>query len=61
MLLIMNMKFAKMFCLKFLNRIQSKNQNIGSYKINKISSYDNKKYILKDGYSELSHFRKSIR
>ena len=43
------------------NMIQNKDQNIRSYKINKISfcSYDDKKYIVKDGYSTLSHFHKS--
>ena len=41
-----------------MNRIQSKNHNIGSHRINKISlSY--KQYILKDEYSRLSHFHKS--
>ena len=45
-----------------INRIQSKNHNIGSYRTNKISlsSFDDKKYILKDGFSRLSHFNKSI-
>ena len=44
-----------------MNRIQSKNHNIESYRINKVSlsSYDDKKYILTDGYSRLSHFHKS--
>ena len=45
-----------------INRFQSKNHNIGSYRTNKISlsSFDDKKYILKDGFSRLSHFYKSI-
>ena len=44
-----------------VNRIQSKNHNVGSSRINEISlsSYDDKKYILEDGYSRLSHFHKS--
>ena len=35
-----------------MNRNQTKDHNIGSYRINKIyfSSYDDKKYILEDGY-----------
>ena len=46
-----------------MNRIQSKNHTIKSYRINKISlsSYNDKKYILKDGYRRLSYFHKSIR
>ena len=45
-----------------MNRIQSKDHNIASYRINKIylPSYDDKKYILKDRY-KLSHFYKSTR
>ena len=45
-----------------MNRIQSKNHTIKSYRINKfpLSSYNDKKYILKDGYSRLSSFHKSI-
>ena len=43
-----------------MNRIQSKDYNKGAYRINKISlsSYDDGKYILKDGYSRLSNFHK---
>ena len=43
-----------------MNRNQSKIHNIGSYIINKIyfSFYDDKKYILKDGYSRLSPIHK---
>ena len=35
-----------------MNRIQNNNRNIGSYRINKISlsSYDDKKYLLRDAY-----------
>ena len=46
-----------------MNRIQSKNHTIKSYRINKfpLSSCNDKKYILKDGYSRLSSFHKSIR
>ena len=45
-----------------LNRIQSKAHNIGLYQINNfLSSYNDKKYILKDGYSRLSNFHKSTR
>ena len=44
-----------------MNRIQSKNHNIGSCRVNKIylSSYNDKKHILEDCYSILSHFHKS--
>ena len=46
-----------------MNRIQSKDHNVGSYRINKISlsSYDDKKHILKDGYSRSRQFHKSTR
>ena len=46
-----------------MNRIQSKDHNLGSYRINKISlsSYDDKKHILKDGYSRSRQFHKSTR
>ena len=46
-----------------MKRIQSKYHNTGSYGINKIplSSYSEKNYILKHGYSRLSHFHKSTR
>ena len=45
-----------------MNRIQSKNHNIGSYRISKTSlpSNDDEKYILKGGYSGLSCFHKSF-
>ena len=42
-----------------MNRIQSKDHNIGSYRTNKVS-HDDKKYIRKGGYSRLSYFHKSI-
>ena len=47
-----------------MNRSQSskiKDHNIGSYKTNQISlsSCNDKKYILEDGDSRLSHFHKS--
>ena len=46
-----------------MNRIQSKNHNIGLYRIKKknLSSYDDKKFKLKDGYRSLLHFHKSTR
>ena len=46
-----------------MNRIQGKYHNIKSYRISKISlpSYNDKKYMLKDGYSRLSHIHKPIR
>ena len=62
------MKITKTFCTidytsHELNRTQSKNHNIGSYRINKISMspYSDKKDIIKDGYSRLSRFNKSTR
>ena len=61
------MKITKMFCSIVhmrhqLNRIQSKAHNIGLYQINNfLSSYNDKKYILKEGYSRLSNFHKSTR
>ena len=38
-----------------MKRSQSKDHNIGSYRINKtsLSSFDDKRYILEDGYSRL--------
>ena len=46
-----------------MNRIQSNSHNIGLHRINKISlsSCNDKKYILQDEYSSLSHFHKSTR
>ena len=46
-----------------MNRIESKSHNKGYYRINKISfsSYNDKIYLLGDGYSRLSHFHKSTR
>lgn len=47
-----------------INRIQNKDLNIGSYRIYKtyLRSYDDKKYIRKDGYhSRLTYFLKSPR
>ena len=42
-----------------MDRIQSKNHNIGLYRINKISLsfYDDQKYFLKNGCSRLLHFQ----
>ena len=41
-----------------MNRIQSKDCNIGTYRIC-LSYYKDKKHIPKDGCSRLSHFHKS--
>ena len=43
-----------------MNRIQSKDHNIRSCRINQmlLSSYNDPKHILKDGYSSLSYFLK---
>ena len=46
-----------------INRIQSKNHNIGTYRINKVylSCYDDKKYILEDEHSRFTdNLRKKI-
>ena len=58
-----NVLFNKSYMRHEMNRIQNKDHNIGFYRINKISlsSYNDKTYILEDGYSRLSHFYKSIR
>ena len=55
-----NVLFNRSFMRYEMNRIQSKDHNIGTYRINKISlpCYSDKKHILKDGYSRLSHFLK---
>ena len=39
-----------------MNRMQSKNYKIGTYKISKVSlsCFDDKIYILKNGYDELA-------
>ena len=44
-----------------MNKIQSKDHDIATYRISKIylPCCDNKKHILEDGYSRLSHFYKS--
>ena len=45
-----------------MKRIQSKDQKVGLYIIKiSFSCYDDKKYILEDGYSRLSHFHKPTR
>ena len=57
----------KMFCLikKLLGmkRIQAKKHKIGTYEINKISlsCFDDKRYILDDGVSNLAHFHKDCK
>lgn len=44
-----------------MNRTQSKDHNVWTYRINKtsLSCYNNKKYIIEDGCSRLSHSHKS--
>ena len=52
--------FNRWYTRNKINRIQSKDHTIGSCKINDFfSSYDDKKCILKGGYSRLLHFHKS--
>ena len=44
-------------CLRhWRNRVQSKNHRIGTYEVNKVSlsCFDNKIYILNNGYDELA-------
>ena len=58
-----NVLFNRSYMRHEKNRIQSKDHIVAWYNINEnsLSSYDNKKYVLKDGYSRLSHFHKSPR
>ena len=57
-----NVLFSRSYMRQDMNRIQSKNQNIGSYRINKIylPSYDDQKYVLKDEYSKISLYHNII-
>ena len=45
-----NVLFNRSYMRHEMNRIQSQDHNMGSYRVNKISlsSYDDKKYILRD-------------
>ena len=56
-----NILFNKSYMRHEMNRIQRKIHNTGLHRIIKISlsSYNDKNYILEDGYSRLSHFHKS--
>ena len=58
-----NVLFNRSYKRHEMNRIQSKDYNIRSYKISKVflSCYDDKKHTPEDGYSKLSHFHKSTR
>ena len=60
-----NVVFNTSYMAHEKNKIQSKNRNIKTYRINSISlsCYDAtiNKYILENGYSRLSHFYKSTR
>lgn len=60
-----NVVFNTSYMAHEKNKIQSKNHNIKTYRINSISlsCYDAtiNKYILENGYSRLSHFYKSTR
>ena len=55
-----NVLFNRSYTRHEMNGIQIKDHNIGSYRINEISlsSYNYKKYMLKDGYSRFLHFHK---
>ena len=55
-----NIFFNRSYMRYEVNSIQSKDRNIGLSRISKISliSYDNEKYILKDGCSRFSYFYK---
>ena len=64
------MKILKIFCsvdqlwdTNELNSIQSKDHNIWTYRVIKISlsCYNDKKHILEHGYSRLLDFHKSAR
>ena len=57
-----NVFFNKSYMRHEMDRIQDKEHNIGSVRINNIYLfYDDKKYIIEGGYSRLSHFHKSTR
>ena len=58
-----NVLFNRSYMRYEMNRIQSKDHNIVSYRINEVSLlfYYDRKYVLKDGYSKLSHLHKSTR
>ena len=52
--------FNRLYMKHEINRIQSKDDTIGSHTINKVSlsCYDDEKFILESGYIRLSHIRK---
>ena len=56
-----NIFFSRSYMRHEMNRIERKDHNIGSGRINKtsLSSYNDEKQILEDGYSSLSRFHKS--
>ena len=43
-----------------MKRIRSKKHKLGTYKINKILCFDDKRYVLDDGIHTLSYFHKNI-
>ena len=53
-----NVWFIWFYMRHKMNWISCKDQNVRSYRINKtsLSCYDDKKYIVEDRYSRLSHF-----
>ena len=56
-----NILFCGTYVKHEMNRIQSKDYNIETNRISEVSlsCYDDKQYILKDGYHRLSNFYKS--
>ena len=42
-----------------MKRIQSKKHELGTYEIDKISCFDDKRYVLDDGIHTLSYFHKN--
>ena len=53
-----NVLFNRSYLRHEMNRTQSKDHNLGPYRIIFLSFYNDKKYILEDGYIRLSHFHK---
>ena len=51
--------FNKKIIRHKMNRIQSKKQKLGIYEIDKISCFDDERYVLDDGIYTLSYFRKN--
>ena len=55
--------FNKKIMRHKMRRIQAKKHKVGTYKIDKISltCFDDKRFILKDGFHTLTYFHKGLR